>query len=396
MRIGIDAKRMLNNPTGLGNYARILFRALSRDFPENEYLLFSPGAKEEFLNSLAGTYSLHLPPTKMKDGLPAFWRPYYLLNNFSSSRLLQPLWRSFFVSDDLKAAKVQVYHGMSNELPFGIHRSGIASVVTIHDLIFLKHKEQYPWADRQIYDFKTRYAARHADRIIAVSEETKRDLMEYYGIPESKISVIYQSVEEGFLKAQPPEILNAVKQKFNLPGKYILHVGSFFPRKNQLGLIEAFDKIRNLIEEDLVLVGNSGFMLAEVRKSVERKKLRDRVHILTNAQSEDMPALYQLAELFVFPSLFEGFGIPVLEAHFSHVPVIAGKGGAIEEAAGPSAFYIDASEPEDIAEKILTVLKDSQLRQQMIASGIIHTLTMTDTKFAAKTMEVYRSIQKTL
>ena len=159
MRIAFDAKRMLNNPTGLGNHARILANALMRDYPDNEYLLFSPTAKDEFLNQLHGEYEMHFPKTR-------------------SAQAVHPWWRSYGITNDLLKNKVDIYHGISNELPLNIHRTRIKTVVTIHDLIFLKHKEQYPWIDRQIYTLKTKYAAKHADKIIAVSQETKHDLIE--------------------------------------------------------------------------------------------------------------------------------------------------------------------------------------------------------------------------
>ena len=179
MRIGFDAKRMLNNPTGLGNHARILLNALMRDYPENEYLLFSPKAKDAFFHQLHGNFSAHFPETK--------W-----------AQFIHSLWRSYGMTTDLQGNKVGIYHGISNELPFNIHRTRIKTVVTIHDLIFLKHTEQYPWIDRQIYKAKTKYAAKHADAIIAVSRETKQDLIEIYRVPEKKINVIYPSVYEKF------------------------------------------------------------------------------------------------------------------------------------------------------------------------------------------------------
>ena len=281
---------------------------------------------------------------------------------------------------------------ISNELPLNIHRSRIPTVVTIHDLIFLKHKEQYPWLDRQIYTLKTKYAAKHAHAIIAVSQETKQELIDIYKVPERKISVIYPSVDTRFYEAISGETKTAISLKYKLPARYILHVGSFFPRKNQIKLIEAFDQVKDQIEEDLVLAGSSGNMLEEIRQVIDARKLNERVHILTDISNDDLPVVYQLSSVFVFPSLFEGFGAPVLEALFSGVPVIASRGGAIEEAAGQSALLIYPYDEDDIAQKILEALKDSKIRNDMIAKGLDWALTMTDRIFAAKTMKVYKSI----
>lgn len=373
MKLGFDAKRALNNSTGLGNHARILLNAMMRDFPEHEYHLFSPKAKDEFFHQLHGDFKIHFPQTK--------WQ-----------QIANPLWRSFNIKNALLLNRIDVYHGLSNELPFGIHKTGIATVVTIHDLIFLKHKEQYPWIDRRFYEGKTRYAAKHADRIIAVSEETKRDLIELYGAKEKKITVIYPSVERNFQTTDDGPQTAEIQNKYRLPSKYILNVGSFFPRKNQKTLIEAFDQVKNKIEEHLVLIGSSGTQKEEIQQLIASKNLTDRVHIVTNVSNEDLPAVYRNASVFVFPSLFEGFGAPVLEALFSKVPVIATKGNAIEEAAGKSSLLINPLSAEEIAEALLQVLSNETLRSEMIAEGYKHAQTMTDATFARKVMEVYQSL----
>jgi glycosyltransferase involved in cell wall biosynthesis len=373
VRLGFDAKRALNNSTGLGNHARILLNAMMRDFPENEFHLFSPKAKDEFFHQLHGDFKLHFPETKFQQAL-------------------HPLWRSFGIKNDLRKERIDIYHGLSNELPFTISHSAFSKVVTIHDLIFLKHQQQYPFFDRQVYELKTRYAAKHADRIIAVSEETKRDLIDYYGVAEKKIVVIYPSVDAAFQKSEIQNPKSEILAKYNLPAKYILNVGSFFPRKNQKTLIEAFDRIKNEIEEDLVLAGSSGSIRKEVEQLIASKNLQQRVHIISNISNADLPAVYAAAGLFVFPSLFEGFGAPVLEALFSKTPVIATKGGAVEEAAGKNSLFVQPLSAEDIAEKILLVLKDEILRNKITTEGYAHAQTMTDKVFAEKTMSVYRSL----
>jgi glycosyltransferase involved in cell wall biosynthesis len=373
MKLGFDAKRALNNGTGLGNHARILLNAMMRDFPDHSYLLYTPKAKDQFLSELHGDFQLHFPTTKVAQSLNSWWR-------------------SYGMTGDVLTQRTDIYHGLSNELPLNIHRTGIATVVTIHDLIFLKHKEQYPLIDRQIYTYKTKYAARHADRIIAVSEETKRDLIELYKVPERKIRVIYPSIDVRFYEKASTAKKAEVAKQYQLPAKFILNVGSFFPRKNQMQLIAAFDKIKNNVEEDLALIGTSGNMLNTIRQEILSRKLQDRVHIITSVKNDDLPAVYQLASLFVFPSLFEGFGAPVLEALFSQVPVIASAGGAIEEAAGKNSLLIDPTEIDDIAAKMVSALTDEAVRNNIVAKGLEHALTMTDAIFAARTIDVYEGI----
>lgn len=372
MKIAFDAKRALNNNTGLGNHARILLNALMRDFPENEFLLFSPKAKEEFLHQFADKFKIFFPETRFQ-------------------KSVHPLWRSFGIKNQLTKNKIDVYHGLSNEIPFDIPQSAFKTAVTIHDLIFLKHTEQYPFFDRQIYKLKTKYASKHADRIIAVSQETKIDLMDFYKVPEEKIAVIYPSVDVIFQSAvktsQPTEI-----RKYNLPEKYILNVGSFYPRKNQKTLVEAFNIIKNKIEESLVLIGGTGSSRNEIESLIRKNNLQTRVKILSEVSNEHLPAIYRSTNAFVFPSLYEGFGAPVLEALFSRVPVIATKGGAIEEAGGKFSLYVNPNSSEEIADAIMKVLSNEDLKTQMSERGWDHAQTMTDKVFAEKTMTVYRGL----
>ena len=394
MRLGFDAKRALNNFTGLGNHARILLNAMMRDFPDNEYFLYSPKVKTELFNELHGDFKLLLPESRHQ----RIFHPGQSFGFYSA--LAQPfiflkkvgLWRSWGVTNDLLKEHVNLYHGLSNELPFNIHRSGIKTVVTIHDLIFLKHTKQYPFIDRLFYKLKTRYAAKHADKIIAVSEETKADLIHFYKVPAEKIEVIYPSVDAAFQKETPHDFSQL--SKYNLPAKYILNVGSFFPRKNQKTLIEAFSLIKDKIEEDLVLVGSDGSIKQEVEDLIALKNLGNRVKIVSGIANEDMPSLYSKANLFVFPSLFEGFGAPVLEALFSKVPVVASKGGAIEEAGGTGSLFIDPTNVNELADAILNVLTNDALKHKMAKAGYIHAQTMTDKIFAEKAMHVYRQLLK--
>jgi glycosyltransferase involved in cell wall biosynthesis len=373
MKIAFDAKRALNNSTGLGNHSRILINALMRDFPEHEYLLFSPRAKDEFSHQLNGRFKIIFPETRL-------------------AKSFHPIWRSYGVNRQLEKERANIFHGLSNEIPIRNHKSNVRSVVTIHDLIFLKHTEQYPFIDRQIYEMKTRYAAKHADQIIAVSNETKKDLIEYYHVHERKIEVIYPSVDIQFQALKSEDEIESIRRKYSLPNKYILNVGSFFPRKNQKTLIEAFDLIKNKVEEDLLFVGSYGDTQRKMEELIEKKNLRSRIKIVSGISNNNLPAVYQAASLFVFPSLVEGFGAPVLEALFSRVPVIATKEGAIQEAGGRNSVYINPLNAEEIANVILSVLKNEEIRTRMIEGGNAHARNMTDKVFAQKTMSVYKGI----
>ena len=372
MTIGFDAKRALNNGSGLGNYSRNLLNALMQHFPNEEYLLFSPKVKEEFFNQLNGQFKIALPETNLQ-------------------KSFHPIWRSFGIKNDLQKHRVDFYHGLSNELPLTTHHSPLATVVTIHDLIFIKHTEQYPFADRQIYKLKTKYAKKHDNKIIAVRNQTKNDLMELYGVKEERIEVIYPIVDVLFQTTDWTQQTTEIK-KYNLPAKYILNVGSFFTRKNQRTLIDAFDRIKNKIEEDLVLVGGAGNMKNEIEALIVKKNLQTRVKILSDVSNEDLPSLYKSASAFVFPSLYEGFGMPIVEALFSKVPVIATKGGCFEEAGGKNSLYINPVSTQEIADALLKVLNNESLKTQMIEAGYAHANTMTGKTIAEKMMYVYKKV----
>jgi glycosyltransferase involved in cell wall biosynthesis len=371
MKIALDAKRALNNVAGLGQYSRILLNAFFRDFPEHEYHLFSSKTKELLQKEIKGNYKLHLPESYFSKRVSAYWR-------------------SYGITYDLIKDSYDVYHGLSNELPLNISKaSSIKKIVTIHDVIFLKHPEQYSTIDRQIYDYKTRYAAENADIIIAISKETKSDLIKYYKIPEKKILVIYQSCDPSFYSEATPGKKTEVKKKYNLPEKYILNVSSFFSRKNHKAIIEAIHLLKDKTDAHVVFIGGQGNIKEEIIFLVKNKKMENRFHFLSDVGNEDMPAIYQQASAFIYPSFFEGFGIPILEALFSKIPVITTKGGCFEEAGGSQSLYVNPSDSHELSEVLYKVLSDSELSNRMIQQGLVHANEMKDDVFAKKIMNIY-------
>ncbi len=373
MKIGFDAKRALSNGTGLGNYARVLLNALARCFPEEQYLLYTPSVNAAYAELLDDKLALQLPDRASR------------FNRGS-------LWRTFGLATGIMKDRVDLFHGLSNELPYGINKSGAASVVTIHDLIFLKHREQYPFLDRSIYTLKTKYAAKHADKIVAVSYEAKQDLMNYYNVPESKIEVIHPAVDELFYQVATKEQRASVVKKYNLPQKYVLAVGSFFPRKNQKIIVEAFAAIATKLEESLVIVGNTGTERRSIEETIGRLGLSNRVKIVDGVGNLDLPVVYQQSSLCVNASLWEGFGMPVLEGLCSKVPVLASDIASHKEAGGTGARYFKATDKEELKHLMLTVLTDSNLQKQMILQGQRHAQEMSSKICAEKMMMLYSQL----
>lgn len=369
MKIGFDGKRITQNFTGLGNYSRYVLQILAAKYPENKYQVFAPKKSvsnlwQENMSQIGFTYP---EPT------------------FSTS-----YWRSIGIVKNLKNEGIDLYHGLSNEIPFGLKKAGIPAVVTIHDLIFYRYPQYYPWLDRKIYEYKFRYAADHADKIIAVSEKTKADLIELFRIEESRIEVIYQNCSAVFREEITLIEKQRIKSKYNLPEKYLLNVGTIEARKNSLLAVKALEGLPKDIQ--LLIVGKDTGYSEKVKKYIGEKGLESRVHFLKNVLFTDLPGIYQLAELFLFPSEYEGFGIPIVEALSSGVPVIAATGSCLEEAGGSGSIYIDPKDSEALTEQILNVLNSPEKKQSMITAGYAHLELFSDQKNASQLNKLYQNI----
>lgn len=354
MKIGFDGKRALHNLRGLGNYSRTLIKSLDTHFPENEYLLFSHPAKNNEILSWQEGLGSSTSVVGASDFL---------------GKLSPSLWRSILLNRDLKKFNLDVYHGLSHEIPPGINKSNFLKVVTIHDLLYLKFPENFKYIDRKVYHKKFCYSVQNADIVVAICEQTKRDIIHYLGVAEEKIHVVYQSCSPIFYDTCTSEQFELVRNKYKITNDFIFHVASMEPNKNTLSIVQAFHKAKDNIREDLILIGRGGEYKEKVKRYIEENQLSKRVRILEEVPTSDLPALYQMAKLFVFPSFYEGFGIPILEAHFSKTPVITSIGSCFPESGGPDAIYIDPSNIADISNRMVEVLKDTELQKEMAQKG---------------------------
>jgi glycosyltransferase involved in cell wall biosynthesis len=352
MRIGFDAKRAFNNYSGLGNYSRYIISNICRFYPENECLLYTP--------TIADPDLFHVP------GGTIIKRPRTTIGRYSRS-----YWRSFRLTHWLGDDSVDIYHGLSNEIPYGIHRTTIRSVITIHDLIFLERPELYPQFDRYVYRKKVRYGTRYASRIIAVSQQTRQDIIRLLGVDESRVRVVYQGCDRQFYNRVSAEALQYTRQRFSLPGEYLLYVGTIEERKNLLRIIEAINT--GNIDCPLVVVGRKTAYFNQVMNYIDRRRMNG-IHFLDQVQVSDLPAIYQGSKGFIYPSSYEGFGIPILEALNSGVPVITSSGGCLEETAGKGGLLIDPNNRDQMIDAIRQVLEDSALRDRLIREGGAHAL----------------------
>lgn len=334
--IGFDAKRIVKNGTGLGSYGRTLVNDLA-ELPLTLRLYAPDKGRDDLRGQIKERANI------------GFCYP-------ASSKLpfAKASWRTKGIVKDLKHDGIQVFHGLSGELPLGISKSGVKSVVTIHDLIFMRHPEYYHWIDTKIYEWKFRQTIREADHIIAISECTKRDIIELGNVDERKISVIYQSCAPKF-STMP---VNEGK------GRYILSVGSIEARKNILLAVKALPYLPE--DLSLVIVGRHTPYTDIVADYAKRNGLEDRVKIMHGVSDEELPRLYAGAEAFVYPSRYEGFGIPIIEAISCGLPVVACTGSCLEEAGGPDSLYVNPDDEQAMAHAISKMLRGAEGREERI------------------------------
>lgn len=382
MRIGFDAKRAFQNSTGLGHYSRTLLTSLARYYPGNEYYLFAPKQTTSFArveNSFKIITPTHFP--------------------FS---LFRSAWRSRGVVKDLKKNKIDLYHGLSHEIPVGIQAAGIPSVVTMHDLIFERFPQQYNKIDVIIYRKKFKHACKHANSIIAISQQTKDDLINIYNIPAAKIDVCYQSCDASFREKVSLPQREVIRQLYQLPPRFFLSVGSIIERKNLLTICKAMLLLKERLNIPLVVIGKGGAYKQRIQKFIEENDLQHSIIFLSdNAEansnegfksSAHFPTIYQMAEALLYPSTFEGFGIPILEALSSGVPVITSNVSCMPEAGGNAAAYIDPYDAASLSLKMEEIATDKNLAEMMIQKGLLHAASFSNEKTAAAIMQVYKKL----
>lgn len=374
--IGFDAKRIVRNNTGLGSYGRTLVRDLAYLPGSLRLRLYAPDKGRDDLRSQV-------------EGLPriSFCYPKAGVLPFEKA-----LWRDAGIVRDLKKDKVQIYHGLSGELPRGIRKSGIKSVVTIHDLIFLRHPEFYPWIDAKIYAWKFRRTIKEADHIIAISECTKRDVLELGQVDPERVSVVYQSCAPRFTKVPTPVEEEQVRMKYGLPKRFILNVGTIEQRKNILLGVKAMENLPS--DLSLVIVGRHTAYTNQVLEYVSEHKLHRRVYILHDVPDTDLPALYAQAEAFVYPSVYEGFGIPIIEAISCGLPVVGCTGSCLEEAGGPDSLYVAPDDPEALAAAIRQVRKGAPGREERIQRSRQYIRRFEGNDVASQVLEIYHKLLK--
>lgn len=346
MRIGFDAKRLFNNFTGLGNHSRTTVDILTEYYPGNEYLLYTPKIRH---NDITDQY---IGKESCRTILP-------------HGPLRGSAWRSFGLASAVKKDSVDIFHGLSNELPA---RLDIPSVVTIHDVAFRTFPDMYHAPDRFMYNIKWRHACKTADHIIAISESTKKDIIRFYDVDPDRINVVYQPVNSLYYTENKGICPQSLTQHAKKP--YMLYVGSINSRKNLLGVVKAIEMLPRDIRIPLVVIGDGREYKKKVLDYIAEHKLQDYFIFPSEKVSTDgLRYLYSNALMLVYPSFYEGFGLPVMEALLSKCPVVTSNVSSLPEAAGPSSLLADPYNPEDISGCIQRILSDEKFRDRSVDEG---------------------------
>ncbi|RLJ32470.1 glycosyltransferase involved in cell wall biosynthesis [Chryseobacterium sp. 7] len=364
MKIAFDAKRFFHNTSGLGNYSRDLVRILSEYGPENEYLLLNKN-KSERGKDILNRPNVHFVET----------------SKGSLSRQLK-------MGKDAQKQDADIFHGLSGELPLKWDPKPIKKVVTIHDLIFVRYPQYYSFFDRRIHFWKFKKAADSADKIIAISEQTKKDIIQYLKVPETKIEVIYQGCHHAFKEQQSPELMQAVKEKFKLPERFILNVGTIEDRKNLLNVVKAI----NGTGIPLIVVGRKTKYYQKIESFLKKNKMENQVLFLEGVSMDELACLYKLADIFVYPSFFEGFGIPVIEALFSKTVVVTSNTSCLPEAGGKDSVYVNPDNDLDIRAKIKFLWENESERKRREEKGFEFVQKFNDEPIAKELIKFYQKI----
>lgn len=370
MKIGFDGKRAVSNMTGLGNYSRLVIERIAEEYPRDWLNVYTPKLSDsprlEKIKHLHNI-SFHLPPQFAFHG---------------------SLWRTFGIPNNLRADGVDIFHGLSNELPLNIKEAHIPSVVTIHDVIYRTMPECYKPIDRKIYDFKYGKSCINSTRIIAVSECTKRDVVKFYNVPEEKVDVIYQGCDDSFKRRWDADQMKGLRKRLNLPEKYLLQVGTIEKRKNLELTIRALSSLPTDIP--LVIVGRDhhGY-LDYITRLAKETGVYPRLKFYSNLPFSDLPGLYQGAEVILYPSRYEGFGIPVLEGLESMRPVIAATGSCLEEAGGENTIYVNPDDPGELKEAIDALLSGQIDLNTMVKAGKLYAERFNTKNMASEIMNTY-------
>lgn len=371
-RIGINAHLLAQGQSyrsaGVSRYIYNLLVHLYREDPEGDYTVF--------LNSRC---ALSLSYRQKRSSLPTY-RPWVRI-----------LWEQFLLPREVSKEGIALLHSPVNVQPFLLPCKG---VVTVTDLSFMVFPESFRPSQRLYQRFFTRMSVQRASHLIAISSSTARDLSKFFAVPATKISVIFPGVDIAYHPIRDASALSDFRRRRNLPEKLILFVGTLEPRKNLLTLLKAYAKFKHQTkaEHKLVLAGSPGWLYQPIFAVVEELGLRDDVLFPGFIPEDELPLWYNVADVFVYPSLYEGFGLPPLEAMACGTPVIVSNTSSLPEVVGDAALLVDPYSPDAWAAALSKVCDNGHLRDDLATRGPERARTFSWARMARETVQVYQAV----
>ena len=371
MKIAIDVRTVTPVRSGVGNYVLHLLKGLYNVAPKEEFFLVGQPANLEVIGDDASPGLAHQTSISHE------------------SHPVGDLWEHFHLPRVLKENRVEVMHGPATLVP--LLPAGYATVVTIHDLVAFLFPETIPRKYALYMRWLITRVVKRADRIISVSENTKQDLIQVLGVTPDKVTVVHEAAQPGFTPVRDQEMLDKVARRYGIEDPFVYHVGNIEPRKNLVRLIRAFLLMRSRSKRKvrLVITGQKGWLTGRLFKALDGKDLHEDVIFTGYVPHQDLPLLMNAAEVFVFPSLYEGFGLPALEAMRCGTPVVTSNISSLPEIVGRAAVLVDPYNEESIAEGLQSVVEDADLRKELSRKGLAQAELFSWERAARETLAVY-------
>ena len=370
----IDARSVGSGQSGVGNYVIHLINGLDHVDRRNRYTLMVTKAQLAYLPDSLGDFEIFLVPFS------------------NESHAFGDLWEFFLLPYSLRKLSVDLFHGPAFIAP--PFSKGFHSVATIHDLVAFYHPHTIPVKYALYMRFLIKFMIRNVEKIITDTEFIRDEIIETFHIDEQRVHAVPIAASDLFRPVSDKKRIEEVKRRYGITRHYFLHVGNIEPRKNLISLFKACDLVWENLHTDyqLVVVGKKGWLYKDIFKTLRETRIIEDVIFTNYVREEDIPVLYSGAEFFVFPSLYEGFGLPVLEAMRCGTPVITSHVSSMPEVAGDAAMYVDPHNVEDIAEKIITLAYNDDLKAHLRQKGFSQAARFTWENTARETLRVYESL----